>query len=157
MLADDILQIEHLHDIHVTDAVHVNQYYHVIGRDKDCNPVELWLFADDLIEKAVVSHTTHKYLDLLGIEYNPHKGLEVTIVNNQLLCIRVAIGYVYYDNQSVLNAEKGNMNILVLNPDLSQMEMIHDALSGQQMDAEWVGKALQVLEMLDMIESQEEA
>lgn len=102
MLVDDILQVEHIHEIEVTDAVHVNQYYHVIGRNRDSNTVELWLFADDLIEKVVVRHTTHEYLALLGIEYIHHDVLGVTIVNNHVLCIRLPIGFVYYNDQ-ILN------------------------------------------------------
>lgn len=96
MLADDILQVEHIHEIEVTDAVHVNQYYHVIGRNRDSNTVELWLFADDLIEKMDVRPVAVE--DILFLDQD-QPVISAYVVNNHVLSIETISDYLYYNHQ----------------------------------------------------------
>lgn len=63
--------------------------------------------------------------------------------------------YRYFADQSVLNAEKGGTSLLLANHYLLLMQGVLNALSGNEMDEEWVESGLQVLELLDILLPQE--
>ena len=70
-----------------------------------------------------------------------------TLTNEQLTRI-----YRHYADQSILNAERGGTNLLIAGNYLSRMEDVLKALSGEQMDTEWVESALRILFYLDILE-----
>lgn len=70
-----------------------------------------------------------------------------TLTNEQLVRI-----YRFYATESCTNAERGGTNLLIVGNYLSRMEDVLKALSGEQMDTEWVESALRILFYLDILE-----